>query len=387
MKAPTTSGVFVLKDKDTLVPMAPARFASEDDFQSLLAKFPALLSGDQIDPVVPRKWLLVKREKAVPDDEDSAGRWSLDHLFLDQDGIPTLLEVKRQSDSRLRREVVGQMLDYAANCVAYWSVEGLQADLGATCSATGRSSAQVLSETLGIESNEEDFWRRVKTNLEAGRIRLLFVADTIPQELRRIIEFLNKQMDPAEVLGLELRQFEGQGSRTIVPLVVGQTQEAIQKKSGMKLPERIWDEKSIFAELEARCSGKEIEVARRTFDWMKSSGGALTFGIGRQDGSILSVFTDDGGLKFRPIILYTYGRIEVLFQFMKGLPYFDDIAHREEFVNKLNAIHGVSISRDQITKRSSISLKTLSSSRSQVDKLVEALDWAVRQFKSDKPNG
>jgi len=31
-------------------------------------------------------------------------------------------------------------------------------------------------------------------------IRMLFVADRIPAELRRIVEFLNEQMDPAEVL-------------------------------------------------------------------------------------------------------------------------------------------------------------------------------------------
>jgi hypothetical protein len=31
--------------------------------------------------------------------------------------VPTLLEVKRSSDTRIRREVVGQMLDYAANGV------------------------------------------------------------------------------------------------------------------------------------------------------------------------------------------------------------------------------------------------------------------------------
>lgn len=40
------SGVFVLKDKHTLVPMEAADFASENDFQLLLAKFPELLSGD-----------------------------------------------------------------------------------------------------------------------------------------------------------------------------------------------------------------------------------------------------------------------------------------------------------------------------------------------------
>lgn len=41
------TGVFVLKDKDTLVPKQAARFASEEDFQHLLASFPDLLAGDQ----------------------------------------------------------------------------------------------------------------------------------------------------------------------------------------------------------------------------------------------------------------------------------------------------------------------------------------------------
>ena len=31
--------------------------------------------------------------------------------------MPTLVEVKRSSDTRIRREVVGQMLHYAANAV------------------------------------------------------------------------------------------------------------------------------------------------------------------------------------------------------------------------------------------------------------------------------
>ncbi len=79
------SGVFVLTDNGRLVPMEAARFASEADFQVLLAKFPELLSGDQIDPAIPRKWILVRREKGVPSEDNGGGRWSLDHLFLDQD--------------------------------------------------------------------------------------------------------------------------------------------------------------------------------------------------------------------------------------------------------------------------------------------------------------
>jgi hypothetical protein len=71
--------------------------------------------------------LLISREVALASEEDGAGRWSVDHLFLDQDAIPTIVEVKRSADTRIRREVVGQMLDYAANAVVYWSVEGLRA--------------------------------------------------------------------------------------------------------------------------------------------------------------------------------------------------------------------------------------------------------------------
>jgi ribosomal protein L30E len=34
----------------------------------------------------------------------------------------------------------------------------------------------------------------VDANLRAGKVRLVFVADEIPAELRRVVEFLNSQM-------------------------------------------------------------------------------------------------------------------------------------------------------------------------------------------------
>jgi hypothetical protein len=109
--------VFVVNDAQGLVALTPSEFVSEDDFQRLLeALYPALLSGNQTDDETPRRWLLLKREKTIPAEDGGSSRWSVDHLFVDQDGIPKLVEVKRQSDTRLRREVVGQMLDYAREC-------------------------------------------------------------------------------------------------------------------------------------------------------------------------------------------------------------------------------------------------------------------------------
>lgn len=121
-----SGGIYLIQDDGGLVEMSEQDYASEDLLQGLLAKYPNLLAGDRIDSDEPRRWLLVSREVSLASEEDGAGRWSVDHLFLDQDAIPTIVEVKRSTDTRLRREVVGQMLDDAANAVVYWPVDTLR---------------------------------------------------------------------------------------------------------------------------------------------------------------------------------------------------------------------------------------------------------------------
>src|ERR1700730_18039012 len=153
-------GVFVFKDQKSLVAMQPANFATEDVFQRLLADFPLLLSGDQIDVASPRKWLLISREKSIPSQDGGSARWSADHLFMDQDSVPTIVEVKRHTDTRLRREVVGQMLDYAANAVVYWPVEELRAEFEANCQARRVDQAEEISRRLGIYIDPATLWRQ-----------------------------------------------------------------------------------------------------------------------------------------------------------------------------------------------------------------------------------
>ena len=74
--------------------MRPQPYDSEDVLQTLIEKYPNLLAGEQVDGT-PRRWLLVKRESGVPAQAGGGSRWSLDHLFVDQDAVPTLVEVKR----------------------------------------------------------------------------------------------------------------------------------------------------------------------------------------------------------------------------------------------------------------------------------------------------
>ena len=73
------------------------------------------------------------------------------------------------------------------------------------------------------EPDADGFWESVATNLAATRLRLLFVADDIPDPLERVVEFLNAQMAGIEVLAVEIKQFKGRSSQTLVPRVIGRT--------------------------------------------------------------------------------------------------------------------------------------------------------------------
>ena len=231
-----SNGIFFIDKDENLVEMKEKSYDSEDLLQKLLAQYPNLISGEQIDKANPRRWLLVSREVQLPDSGNSPGRWAVDHLFLDQDAIPTIIEVKRSSDTRIRRELVGQMLDYAANAVVYWSVEKLQNLFEENCKNKNLNPESEIDIFLENSIVVEDFWHQVKTNLQAGKVRLIFVADMIPFELQRIVEFLNEQMDPAEVLAFEIKQFLGKdATRTLIPRIIGQTAEA-QKRKGESKP-------------------------------------------------------------------------------------------------------------------------------------------------------
>src|SRR5258707_4626638 len=223
-------GIFLIQENGDLVEMIETQPYPEDLLQTWLETYPSLLAGHQIDPSAPRRWLLIERECGVPSEQGGGGRWSADHLFLDQDAIPTIVEVKRSANTQIRREVVGQMMDYAANAVVYWPVSYMRERFATTCESAGLNPEEKLEEFLEGDIEPEPFWQLADKNLKDRNIRLLFVADEIPTELQRIVEFLNEQMGRTEVLAVEIKQFIGKGQTGLVPRVIGQTAKAQDKK-------------------------------------------------------------------------------------------------------------------------------------------------------------
>jgi hypothetical protein len=269
------SGIYVLHDNGNLVEMMERSYDSEDLLQGLLATYPSLLG--EIGGSATRRWLLISREMGIPGEEGGGERWSLDHLFLDQDAVPTFVEVKRSRDTRIRREVVGQMLDYAANAVVYWPAENIRTRFESRCEEAGQNAGEVLLQVLG-EPNAAEFWQGLKTNLQAGRIRMVFVADLIPAELRRIVEFLNSQMDPAEVLAVEIRQYVGAGLKSLVPRVFGHTANADSKKTQGPAPR--WDQTSFLAAARAQLVADRVLAVERILTLCEGLANELGWGRG-----------------------------------------------------------------------------------------------------------
>ncbi len=352
-----STGIFHIDQNGNLSEMNQQEYSSEDFLQKLLEDYPSLIPGNQVDELNPRKWIFISREFSIPDSESSSGRWSLDHLLLDQDGIPTFIETKRGSDTRIRREVVGQMLDYAANATAYWAIERIQAQFELNCKNKNIEPETALRNKFEDEINYDDYWKIVSDNLQSGRIRMIFVSDEIPFELRQIVEFLNEQMNPAEVLAVEIRQYVGKNNKTLVPRVIGQTSKLQRKKSTVRDIKR-WNEDSFLTELKKNNGIDDVRIAKDLLEWCKSKNIRIWWGKGKRYGSCFPVL-DHNGEAYTFFAMWTYGGIEIQFQYMKNKPVFDDIENRKIILRKLNMINGISIPEHKIELRPSIPYSVL----------------------------
>lgn len=220
------SKVYVLGMDASAKPLQRVRCKDEGtELQDLLEQNPHILPSEQIYPDNPPQWLLVKREMPVIDPATGAQRWSVDFLFLDHMAIPTLVECKRCDDTRSRREVIAQMLEYAANGYHYWSAEDLQAYAQESAGGLEQLDAWV-SRSFADGGGTGAFFEAAVANLRKATMRLVFFLEQSPFELRSLVEFLNGQLKETEVLLVDARLYESPAGRVVVPWLLGYTEQA-----------------------------------------------------------------------------------------------------------------------------------------------------------------
>ncbi len=209
---------------------------------------------------------------------------------------------------------------------------------------------------------------------------MIFVADVIPSELRRIVEFLNEQMNPAEVLAVEIKQFAGKGLKTLVPRVMGLTAEAQQKKStGRDRQQRKWDEQSFFSALLERTDTETVAVVRKLYEWVQQNSTYSWWGEGQRSGSFVPVFEVNGNRHYL-FAAWTNGSLEMYFYWMQGQPPFDQREKRLQLLRRLNDVPGVNLSENSLERRPNFPFTVLKNPVAYT-KLIEAFQYFLGEIK------
>jgi len=204
------------------------------------------------------------------------------------------LETKLADNPEITREVVGQVLEYAAHESLEWSVERVLQEAQDYWNERGTAFQESLEVTFGADI-AEGFWNRLTENVRQGQIRIIIAADRLPQQVRRVIEFLNN-MSEFEIYGLEIGfHTDSKGRSILATKLVGQSERTIiTKRKGSP-----WDLERFFKDMEnKKVPAQEIAAFRLCHDLLKDE-----FDIGWGQGIETGTFA--ARLNDRPVLYFS----------------------------------------------------------------------------------
>ena len=212
------------------------QFAYEEVLQRNIADLPALLPlGTVSDELVSH--LAIGAEWP-------AGGGRADIVLIGSDGILTVVETKLSRNPEARREVIAQLLEYAAY-LSEWTIYEIQQRAeqffkSDRCVSTYRDEPfdKVLTNFLeDSDESVEAFKGKVEQNLRQGRIRLIVAVDEVGEQAQKIVTFVNAY-STFDIYLLQIAEYEDtDGRRTFVPSLHGYARKA---PSTFKGPREDW---------------------------------------------------------------------------------------------------------------------------------------------------
>jgi hypothetical protein len=158
---------------------------SERWLQLLIQRNPLLLSVEQIEPGLgPPVPVCIE----LPLTSGFA-----DNLLLTKDGSIVVVEAKLWRNPEARRQVVGQVLDYAKD-LSRLTYEGLQAAVRLARSEPALDLFRLVHGEEAAEEDETAFVDAVARNLSLGRFLLIIAGDGIQQQAEQLAEFLQRHI-------------------------------------------------------------------------------------------------------------------------------------------------------------------------------------------------
>lgn len=155
---------------------------------------------------------------------DTRGAGYADALYINSMGMPTLVECKLWRNPEARREVVGQIIDYA-RALRRWTFSDLQREAARARKEQGFDLAAHVRKAVGGELDTAAFVDNVTRNLTRSRIMLLVLGDGIREGVEAIADYVQNTTGMHFTFGLvEAQVFDlGDGRRIVQPRVLART--------------------------------------------------------------------------------------------------------------------------------------------------------------------
>jgi hypothetical protein len=165
----------------------------------------------------------------------------VDVLCVNAEGLLTVVETKLWRNPQSRREVVSQLIDYAAGLskMEYEDLDSAIAD------ATGLSGGLIgRMKARGLEVNPKHFHDAISQNLRRGNFLLLAIGDGIQEGVEAMADFLQGQPQLGFTLRLiEMAMFRLDPSKNdpifVQPRIVARTREVVRAVIELKGDNRI----------------------------------------------------------------------------------------------------------------------------------------------------
>jgi len=132
---------------------------------------------------------------------------SVDILCVGDGGGIYLIETKLFQNTD-RRRIIAQVLDYSTGL---WKYYGYDPD---------DFLEKLMENGCGEIPEDEIFYEKIRDSLRSGNYKILIAMDSITEQVKNLIEFLNKHTN-IKFLALELKRYVGDGLEIIIPYIYG----------------------------------------------------------------------------------------------------------------------------------------------------------------------
>jgi hypothetical protein len=138
-----------------------------------------------------------------------------------------------------------------------------------------------------------------------------------------------------------------------------------------------WDRAAFLEALAFHHSEDDTAAAEAVIDW--AAQWRLWWGYGRRDGSCWMMI-DHAKVTYASFALWTRGVVEIQFQHMFYRSPFSQPSMRLALLERLNALEGVSLPEDSITRRPNFRLRLLREASAR-EQFFEVWAWYIDQIK------